>query len=192
MSSIDGPSAVVPPPASRKAEETDTRQALHRHDPEFYRKKKDDSEPKGFEDPYEDLTDVSIPALKNFLMGLLDRMPQNEAVAVATTTIITHEAERTAASPRAAAAMQAYKTGAQRGSMAPPPAPLPPVDAQPPAASALDQAAANLDRASVLELIRALDRLYAQGITGITLEKGDGFLASIRAAVDKASASIRL
>jgi len=191
MSSIDGPSAVAPPPASRKAEETDTRQALHRHDPEFYRKKKDDGEQKGFEDPYEDLADVSIPALKNFLMGLLDRMPQSDTVAAATATIIMHEAERTAASPRAAAAMQAYKTGAQRGNVTPQPAPLPLPDAPPVAPSALDQAAANLDRAAVLELIRALDRLYAQGITGITLEKGDGFLASIRTAVDKASASTR-
>jgi len=191
MSSIDGPSVVIPPTASRKAEETDTRQALHRHDPEFYRKKKDDGEQKGFEDPYEDLTDVSIPALKNFLMGLLDRMPQNETAAPAATVTVTHEAERTAASPRAAAAMQAYKTGAQRGSITPSPAPLPPADAPPVPASALDQAAANLDRAAVLELIRALDRLYAQGVTGITLEKGDGFLASIRAAVEKASASIQ-
>jgi hypothetical protein len=38
----------------------------------------------------------------------------------------------------------------------------------------------------VLDLVRDLDRLYAQGITAIALEKGDSFLGSIRAGIDRA------
>jgi hypothetical protein len=187
-SRIDQPTTLPGPTRqARKAEDTDTRQALQRHDPEFYKKKDDKEDAPGFKDPYEDLADVSVPALKNFLLGLLDKIggPQTPA----SPPQGSGEAPRTAASPQAAAAVSAYQAGARRGVAAPPP--LPP--AVPPTApvvespaTALDQAAANLDRAEVLALIRELDQLYAQGITAIALEKGDGFLASIRAGIDRA------
>lgn len=170
-----------PPPStpSRKTEETDTRQAILRHDPEFYKKKKDEGDQPGFKDPYEDLADVSVPALKNFLLGLLDRA---EAAPLAPQPA--HTPDRPAATPQTAAAVSAYQAGAKRGSVTPPPqAPIPPAGEGP---SALDQAAANLDRAEVLDLIRELDRLYADGITAIAMEKGDGFLGSIRAGIARA------
>jgi len=173
---IDPPS--VPPATTtpRRTEETDTRQAILRHDPEFEKRKKKEGEEGGFKDPYEDLADVSVPALKNFLLGLLDKMepdvPHHPAPS--------HDAHRQASSPQAAAAMGAYQ---RRATGAPPPPP-PPTTA--PAASALDQAALNLDRTELLDLIRELDRLTADGISAIALEKGDGFLASIRAGVNRA------
>lgn len=173
---IDNPS--MPPAAvtPRRAEETDTRQAIQRHDPEFYKKKKDEGEQPGFKDPYEDLADVSVPALKNFLLGLLDKLQPVTVPDPAPAP----ESHRQAASPQAAAAVGAYQ---RRATGAPPP---PPPPATQPAASALDQAAANLDRAELLDLIRELDRLTDEGITAIALEKGDGFLASIRAGIERA------
>lgn len=164
---------------SRKTEDTDTRQAIQHHDPEFYKKKKDDGDQPGFKDPYEDLADVSVPALKNFLLGLLDRAENvNPAPAPAPHT------ERPAATPQTAAAVNAYQAGAKRGvTPTPPQAPaVQPTDGT----SALDQAAAGLDRNEVLDLIRELDRLMAEGIGAIAMEKGDGFLGSIRAGIARA------
>lgn len=190
MSRIGEPPIPAQGQPVRKTEDTDTRQAIHRHDPEFYRKKRDDSEQPGFKDPYEDLADVSVPALKNFLMGLLDRMPHEAGSAAPSSTAAPVEAPRPPVSPQAAAAMQAYQSGARRTAAAPPP-PMPVAPPPPPAsgANALDEAAAGLDRAAVLDLIRELDRLYAAGITAVSLEKGEGFLQSIRTAIDKAKAA---
>jgi len=178
----------------RRAEDTDTRQGIQRHDPEFHRKKKDDKEEGGFTDPYEDLTDVSVPALRNFLSGLLDRMGAVPSSVAASTQAdsATHNEQRAPANPKAAAAMAAYQTGAVRGTSAQTHATpsytrsLEPAPAQDEPPSALDQAAAGLQRSDVLELIRDLDRLQAQGVAAITLEKGEGFLASIRAGIARA------
>jgi hypothetical protein len=181
---IDQPPSPPPAPGQpRRTEEADTRQAIQRHDPEFYRKKKDESEQPGFQDPYEDLADVSVPALKNFLLGLLDRIAASGGETGAPSATDAQDTPRPAASPQTAAALSAYQAGARRGSATPPPPP--PVASAPPA-SALDQAAAGLDRTAVLDLIRDLDRLYSEGITAIALEKGEGFLASIRAGIDRA------
>lgn len=171
---IDQPSLPTAATTTRRTEETDTRQAIVRHDPEFYKKKKDDDEKQGFKDPYEDLADVSVPALKNFLLGLLERVETTQPAAPQP------EVHRPAASPQAAAATSAYQ---RRATGAPPPPPPPTTQ---PAASALDQAAANLDRTEVLDIIRELDRLVADGITAIALEKGDGFLGGIRAGIHRA------
>ncbi len=185
MSRIEQPPSRPANTTARKTEDTDTRQALHRHDPEFYRKKKNEGEQPGFKDPYEDLTDVSVAALRNFLLGLLDRMPQGEAAPAAETPHA--EPVKQPANPKAAAAINAYQSGASRG-MAPPPPP-PPLAPAATTGTALDQAAANLDKAMVLDLIRDLDRLAATGVIAITLEKGEGFLLSIRGAIDRAKAS---
>ncbi|NBX66747.1 MAG: hypothetical protein EBQ96_07115 [Proteobacteria bacterium] len=166
----------------RKTEDTDTRQALQRHDPEFHKKKKDEKEEGGFKDPYEDLTDVSVAALRNFLLGLLDRLPQAEDTQ--NTVAAPQQETRPAANPKAAAAINAYQTGASRGASGPAPAPIQQPKSQ---TSALDTAASNLDRATLLELIRDLDRLAAEGVNAISLEKGaGGFLENIRMAVTRA------
>lgn len=168
------------PTAPRRTEESDTQQPLQRHDPEFYRKKKDEGEQQGFRDPYEDLTDVSVPALRNFLLGLLDRdaaaapAPQSAPAPV-----------KPPADPQRAAAISAYNRTGQTASAPPPPPP--PAPAKP--ASALDRAAMGLDRGEVLALIRDLDRLASDGIESIALEKSEGeggFLGSIRAGIDRA------
>ena len=169
---IDNPTYTPSAPTNKRAEETDTRQAILRHDPEFYKKKKDDQP--GFKDPYEDLADVSVDALKNFLLGLLERVETSQAEALPP-----QQEVRAAASPQAAAATSAYQ---RRATGAPPPPPPPTTKPQ---ASALDQAAANLDRNEVLDLIRELDALIADGITAIALEKGDGFLGGIRAGINR-------
>ena len=118
-SRIDNPSMPVPQtPVTRRAEETDTRQAIQRHDPDFQRKKKNDDEETTFRDPYEDLTDVSVPGLRSFLAGLLDRIDAGAAKQAQTDTLTATtpaEQPRPPANPRAAAAMQAYQTGAVRG-----------------------------------------------------------------------------
>lgn len=182
VSRIEHPSQNPSNQQPRKAEDTDTRQAIQRHDPEFYKDEKNKDDQPGFKDPYEDLADVSVPALKNFLLGLLDRVAETTGVpAPAHPHPVDHA--RHAATPQAAAAVSAYQTGARRGSHTPGPMPVATTSAP---VSALDQAAAGLDRASVLDLIRDLDRLYAEGVTAIALEKGDGFLASIRAGIDRA------
>ncbi|MBU6235853.1 MAG: hypothetical protein KGQ41_08410 [Alphaproteobacteria bacterium] len=171
----------------RKAEDTDTRQGLQRHDPEFYKKKKDEGEQQGFKDPYEDLTDVSVSALRNFLLGLLDRAgdaPLNDTPDISSKP---QEHIRPAANPKAAAAISAYQSGAARGISSPQPPPRPLAPEQKTQSTALDEAAASLDRAMLLDLIRDLDRLAAEGVSAIALEKGEGgFLASIRVAIDKA------
>lgn len=172
------PSPFVAARDPRKTEDTDTRQALQRHDPEFYKKKKDEGEQQGFKDPYEDLTDVSVAALRNFLFGLLDRLPQAENSNTAVS-----ETHRQPANPKAAAAINAYQSGAARG-VAAPPVPPPPS----PQGTALDQAAASLDRSMLLGLIRDLDNLAASGVASIALEKGEGgFLENIAAAVARAT-----
>lgn len=167
----------------RKTEDTDTRQAILHHDPEFYKKKKDGDQP-GFKDPYEDLADVSVAALKNFLMGLLDR-----AENVNTPPAHQPDHTRPAATPQTAAAVNAYQAGAKRTATPPPVQAT--VTTPGEGASALDQAAAGLDRDEVLNLINELDRLLADGIGAITMEKGDGFLGSIRAGIERAREAIK-
>lgn len=136
---------------------------------------------------------MSVPALRNFLADLLDRMGASAPDDVVNGPMPDYE-QRAPANPRAAAAMQAYQAGAVRGTPAQQHAhpdyerPVEqPVTAEP--RSALDQAAAGLDRATLLDLIRELDRLTAIGVTSIALEKGDGFLGSIRAGIDRALAN---
>jgi len=183
---------IIPTAQPRKTEENDTRQDILRHDPDYLKKKREKKEGEGFRDPYEDLTNVSVTALKAFLADLLVRaggnLPHETPLAEDTPGGIMVQPP---ASPQQAAA-NAYKTGARMGGYTPPPAatpgpPVPPPPEEKPQ-SALDQAAGQLDAAELLGLIRALDRLYAQGVTHIGLEKsGEGFLASIRAAIEQAS-----
>lgn len=195
-----GPLNPPPPgnqPNPRRAEENDTRQDIVRHDPDFFKKERGDDDQPGFRDPYEDLTDVSVVALRAFLIDLLAKagMPLGQEAAPPPQTaepVIPPTAPQPV-SPQAAA-INAYRHGAQAASPAGPVPPLPPQaslpeeEAEAAPATALDQAAAALDKAELLALIRALDQLYARGVTSISLEKGDGFLASIRVAVDKAMA----
>lgn len=169
----------------RKTEDTDTRQALQRHDPEFYRKKKDKDGEGGFKDPYEDLTDVSVPALRNFLLGLIEKTAPAAGADPAAIAPADDHNRKPAANPQTAAAINAYQSGFARGGGVGQPPP-PPLAATEPPPTALDQAAKNLDRGMLIELIRDLDRLAGEGISTLKLEKGDGFLESIREAIQSA------
>ncbi|MCB1538699.1 MAG: hypothetical protein H6865_03040 [Rhodospirillales bacterium] len=178
MSGIDQLPPVPPPGQPRRTENTDTRQDILHHDPEFYKQKKKRDEEAETRDPYEDLAEVSVPALRNFLMSLADRPPPPEPPPAAPV----HEPPHTPTPQQAAASAYQKRAGVTPASSPPP--------VTTPAPTALDAAAAALDRAEILDLIRDLDRLAAAGIETIALEKGDGFLASIRAGITRARASL--
>ena len=171
MSRIDPP---APPPPIRKADPSDTRQNIDRQDPDDFHEKKE-FEGEGFKDPYQDLTDVSIPALKAFLLNLLP----DADTPTAPETHVTTGTVRTSSDARTANAMNAYQSGQNLGQ--PAPTPTIPKDDKP--KTALEQAASKLDPAEIKSLIRELDRLSAQGYKTLSLEKGDNFLASIRDAI---------
>ncbi len=204
-----GPTAPPLPgsqPNPRKTEENDTRQDILHHDPDFFKKQREGSERPAFKDPYEDLTDVSVVALRAFLVDLLAKagIPQGEMPAAAQSQVAAPVIPPTAPQPVSpqAAAVNAYRHGAMASPTLPPLAAAPvaedlsgqsdtgltddTADAQP---TALDRAAAALDPGELLALIRSLDKLYARGVTSIALEKGDGFLASIRVGIEKAAAN---
>lgn len=169
---------------TRKTEESDTHQYIQRHDPEFHKKKKDDSEG-GFKDPYEDLTNVSVQALIAFLEGLLDRQPtthQTNDDAKNITESRTYD-YRPPVDPAHAKAMNAYQTRSGDAPRTPPTTPEN-ADSNKPQ-TALDKAAQALDQNALKSTIRDLHNLMERGINHITLERGDGFLESIQNAVAK-------
>lgn len=182
---IDPPQMPHTPVSHRRAEESDTKQEIRRHDPDQHRRKKDDDENAEPLDIFDDLADVSIPALRGFLQTLLAKIETAKNVGnTGHNHYEDHHAHRTPANPKAAAAMAAYQTRAAT-SATPPPAP-PPIENAP--VSVLDAATLNLDRAELLSILRDLDTLESRGVTGIPIERGDGFLASIRAGMAKALA----
>lgn len=172
---------------TRKTEKTDTRQAIQRHDPDYFKKKKDDGEDGGFKDPYDDLANVSVHALVTFLEGLLDRDGYSHGGDAQTAENPDGGADiretRPPASPQTAAAMNAYQARAGGNARKPPPLPKENENAAP--QTALDKAAAELDPNALKAVIRDLRGLTARGIGEIALERGDGFLESIRASVEK-------
>lgn len=168
---------------TRKTEKVDTRQAIQRHDPDYYKKKKEDDEEGGFKDPYEDLTNVSVNALIAFLEGLLDRIQPDHGKIKSDFSQPNHPQNRPADSPKTAAAMNAYQT---RAGNAPPKQEnnqSQTTDNTP--ATALDSAIASLDPNELKATIRDLRGLIARGINEIALERGDGFLESIQTTVQK-------
>lgn len=183
----DPPTPTAGTPQQKRTEESDTRQAIQRHDPDFYKKKRDDEG--GFKDPYDDLTDVSVAALRQFLMDLLGRadgqaLPPQPEVSRPPDTSPQPTADNSA--PPRAAAMAAYQKGAQR-SYVPSPVIMPdvPPDQATPT-TALDRAASALDRARLVALLRKLDEVMARGVTSLSLERGPDFLATIEQAITRA------
>lgn len=167
---------------TRKTETTDTRQAIQRHDPDFYKKKRDKGEEGGFKDPYEDLTNVSINALIAFLEGLLDKIQPEHGRIRADFAEPNQPQNRPPASPQAAAAMNAYQTRAGTSQSQ---QDMPPGSDDNTAPTALDNAIAALDPNLLKSTIRDLRGLNARGIHEIGLERGDGFLESILLSIKK-------
>ena len=169
---------------TRKTESTDTRQAIQRHDPDHFKKKKDKEEEGGFKDPYEDLTNVSINALITFLEGLIDKIQPEHGRIKSDFAQPNQPQNRPPASPRAAAAMNAYQTRAAdvptRSDHTPPHH----TDNDTPM-TVLDTAIAELDPDMLKSAIRELRMLNARGIHEIGLERGDGFLESILLSIKK-------
>ena len=156
MTRIDPP----PPLRIQQSAKSQTEQNVDRHHQDDPGEEKDFGE--GFKDAYEDLTDVSIPALIAFLEGLIGRIPEAG-------TQTSHQPN----TPNARAA-QAYQSHAPQSPISTP---------QTEKKSALDQVAQNMDHREIRALIRELIQLSNKGITALSLEKSDSFLDSIRQAV---------
>lgn len=165
----------------RKAEENDTRQDIQRHDPDYHKKKKESDEG-GFKDPYEDLTDVSIPALIAFLEGLIDKkqsMQQSQTETAPSPTTQSQDV-RPPVDRQHAQAMNAYQARANTQADKHTPRPT---DNEP--QTMLDKATSQLEQSDVNHTIRALDALLARGVTHIAIERSDSFLQSIQNAIAK-------
>lgn len=153
-----------PPPRIQKSAESQSNPDVNKHHQDEPGEEKDFGE--GFKDAYEDLTDVSIPALIAFLEGLIGRIPES---GMAPETPVPN-------TPNAMAA-QAYQSHAPNAQTPPPP---PPDERE---QSALDQVAQGMDHREIRGLIRELMQLSQKGVGSLSLEKSDSFLDSIRQAI---------
>lgn len=166
----------------RQAEKSDARLEIRRDEKQGQGKRQEEEqEDSAGSDLWEDSTNVSVEALKTFLIQFLksrgDEVPEAPEAASDSETVTLTPEYRPPASNRAAQAVRAY------GAMAtqPPPAP-------PPA----EQAAQPVDLVSLLAadevrtmhvLITELEALSRQGVQTLTIEKADTFLEALVLAV---------
>lgn len=172
----------------RQAEQADTRLQIRREDKENQGKKDDpEEEPVDTSALWEDSTQVSVEALRTFLIEFLktrgDDVPEAVPQSDENTSIMSGlEPEyRPPVTNRAARAVRAYSS-MQTQNYGPPP--LPP--AAPP------QESEEVDLVSLLKadevrtihvLIAELDQLARKGVQTLTIEKADTFLESLVLAV---------
>ncbi len=173
----------------RHAENTDARLDIRRHDPDQERRRKKDAEAQnnaGFET--DDNATVTVEALGIFLVNFLESLQAPGANSAASSKISvqgqTHARESSShphIDGEAAKAAGAYRHAPQRNDhapAAPPPAPTTP---------AIELAAD--DVRTIHRLLADLGPLTERGIEYLTIERGESFLASLVAAVEKAKNS---
>jgi hypothetical protein len=169
--------------AFRHAESTDARLGIRREEPQGDQRRGGDGDtPHEREDPWQDVTSVSIRALRTFLAGLLGQAGQNigekEKIILPTAPDETYAA-RPAADPAAARAAGAYRATAGGGATS-----------APPAAPAGPAVILTPDEIRVIHgLIDDLDRLSSRQIEELRIEKNGTFLESLAAAARRALAA---
>lgn len=157
------PRAVAP----RTTEETDAHTSLDQEDMDRHKRgKRTDAENRERKDIYEDLTEVSVALLRGFLQNLMatrDEVERKRATVARTQPY----------------ALAAY-SHAQRAAPDAPPVPSVGDDAEILGVSRVELAAENLDKGEIRDLMTALERVEAAGISFISIEKSSSFLQSIR------------
>lgn len=172
----------------RQAEQADTRLQIRREDKENQGKKEDPEEaPVDTSALWEDSTEVSVGALRTFLLEFLKG--RGETVPDAETAIDENPSIMSGLTPeyrppvtnKAARAVKAYGS-MQTQNYGPPPV----------VAAAPTEASGEVDLVSLLQadevrtiyiLIAELDQLAQQGVQTLTIEKADTFLESLVMAV---------
>jgi hypothetical protein len=166
----------------RHAEPLDTRLGIRRDEPqEDSGRRRDRDEKRGTTDPWQDITSVSIPALRAFLSELLGEAPAASAAVEAPPPA---DMPSRAPDPVAARAAGAYRATA-RGTLATPP-PSSPVTTNDQPHEAGHPALSDAERRAIRLLIADIDRLAARGVDQLTIEKNGSFLDSLAAAARKA------
>lgn len=146
---------------TRHAEETDTRAAMQRHDPDYHRKKqtKQDST----ESTYKDATEISIDAAILFLSDLINREHKDQKS-------LANSAKQQLDSfskPTAIHASHAYEHAAETASTKP-------------------QNAQKTGHNTLRDLIERLKTLKTTGIEILSIETDGDFLQSLSSAADRA------
>ncbi len=173
MDKIDMTRAMLPPRGvkARITEQNDTQNAIDMRDPEReHHGKKRDADRGETIDIYEDLAEVSIDLLRNFLQGLLETKDKMR------------ETRRN--TPPPSYAMQAYQTA---GSQSHTTNVNVGEDAEVAGFSRLDLAAEALDKNEIQTVIAQLDRLAQNGVSYLSMERSDSFLQSIRDAIARSA-----
>jgi hypothetical protein len=170
---------------NRNVEKNDTRQAIQRHDPDFHKKQKNDDEQVEARDPYEDLTNVSVTALIDFLENLINTKSKFENQPVPddenNKPIVKSETQNPEDKYRAKA-VNAYQTRVQSTSNSSSSSMYGANTLNVPE-TAIDKATVNLDTVEIMKTLRGLHDLQNKGVLTISLSRGDGFLQTIQNAV---------
>lgn len=170
----------------RQAEHADTRFEIKREDKNDQGKKQDFEEKEETAPMWEDSTQVSVEALRSFLLEFLKTRgeptpEENNGVDPNSIYAGLRPEERTPASPMAARAVKAYGTMAMYSQQDRPPSPPPEVTQEQP----VDLA--DLLRSDELRtihvLIAELEQLSRRGLQVMTIEKADTFLEALVQAV---------
>lgn len=180
--------------APYRAEQTDTRQAIHRHDPEFERRRgKGKNGSKESEFDIEDHADVSIGALKAFLEnfvktmgGSQEQVTPNERAAASEKNPEIEQApqqksppRKPQSSPQAARAASIYQRTAQKTSGS--------ANYANSKQTATAMGLKATDIRTIHQLIVGLDELSKRNVQNLRIERSDSFLNSLLNAVQKAS-----
>lgn len=176
----------------REAERADTRLEIRRHEQDQQGRKNEDN--KADDEGsflWDDSTQVSVEALKNFLVEFLKDKTQGQGIGNSATsrTEQTPAATRTPVNPVAERAMKAYGVSASHApSSAPEESPAIEIFAEQSAEP--QDGIESEDIRNMHMLIADLDMLSRQGVQMLTIEKADSFLEALIMAVRTAKAAI--
>lgn len=188
----------------RQAEQTDTRQGIQRHDPEYERRRKDKEPPK--EDSFnQDNATVSVAALRVFLENFVKTSAKENAETPTTAEQLFEDEQKTASdftaeaetqapssedtrahknSPAAAHAASSYQNAAdanEKSSVL-----FETTDAT--SGPSLDLSAADIR--TIYALIEDLKTLSEANVEYLNIERADSFLESLINAVNKVKAAL--
>jgi hypothetical protein len=163
----------------RKAENTDTRQDIKKHDPDHEKRRRKDAEHDGRPENQDlDFAVVSVDALSAFLESFLTSAEDKESSAPAAAAVRTPHAHAPSLSPENAQAINAYKTSTHRAAMTS-------------SAPAPEKTTSALklqpdEKVLIYKLLENFRILKARNIEVLRIERSDTFLKSLEESVAKA------
>ncbi len=176
----------IPTQTGRKAEASDARMDIERHDEDYLqRKKKKQNEKPDLLESIEDGTSLSTDAVLSFLKGFIATLPDKSAPATPAykqQDTPPPQAQSFVANPNAARANRAYQTTAR--AVHDPNISGTQTSSDPTAAEAL---LGSEDIRTIYRLIDNLKQLIERDIQTLSLERAPTFLASLENAVAKAT-----